>query len=66
MLIHEWFGRVDSMPETGERSVQERGEVTLPEDFREDNDIEEGEDNIDYRRHPKNPGKITFIAREKE
>jgi len=53
------------MPDEGTRSVQERGEVTLPQDFREENNIEEGIDNVEYKRHPKNSRKITFTAPEK-
>jgi len=50
----------------GKRKVQQKGEITLPQDFREDNDIEEGEDYISHKRHSRNGKKLIITPREPE
>jgi len=52
------------MAEKGYRKVQTHGQVSIPKEFREDNDIEPG-DKIYWKRHSKDKSKL-IISAEKE
>jgi bifunctional DNA-binding transcriptional regulator/antitoxin component of YhaV-PrlF toxin-antitoxin module len=45
------------MAEEGIRKVQSKGEITLPIDFREENDIEPG-DHVSWKRHSRDKTKL--------
>ena len=53
------------MPDKGKRKVQSHGQITLPKDFREENDIEKG-DYIKYRRHKRNNSELIIEPAEDE
>jgi len=54
------------MPGSGKRKVQSKGEITLPQEFREDNDIEENQDYISWKRHSRDKSKLIIEPRKKE
>jgi bifunctional DNA-binding transcriptional regulator/antitoxin component of YhaV-PrlF toxin-antitoxin module len=41
----------------GYRNVQPEGRISLPKEFREDNDLEKG-DTIDWKRHSRDNSKL--------
>jgi len=45
------------MAEQGKRRVQQKGEVTLPKEFRDEHELESG-DKIYWKRHSKDHSKI--------
>jgi AbrB family looped-hinge helix DNA binding protein len=45
------------MADKGYRKVQEKGEITLPKEFREDNNLEKG-DKVDWKRHSRDNSKL--------
>lgn len=45
------------MPDEGRRKVQSKGEITLPESFRKENDIEPG-DHVSYNVHSRDRSKL--------
>jgi len=45
------------MADEGKRRVQSKGEITLPKEFREENDIEPG-DYIEWKIHSRNDSKL--------
>jgi bifunctional DNA-binding transcriptional regulator/antitoxin component of YhaV-PrlF toxin-antitoxin module len=50
----------------GKRKVQnEKGQITLPKGFREDNDIEKG-DYITWKRHTTDNRKLIITPREED
>jgi len=51
------------MAENGKRKVQSRGEVTLPQEFREDNDIDPG-DYVNWKRHSRDSSKLIIKTRD--
>lgn len=53
------------MAEQGKRCVQSKGEITLPKEFREDNNIE-SEEYIFWKRHSRDDSKLIIEAPEKE
>lgn len=54
------------MPEEGYRQVTDMGRITLPKDFRDDNNIEEGEDQVNYYRHSRDRSKLIIEAQDQE
>jgi AbrB family looped-hinge helix DNA binding protein len=51
------------MAEEGKRRVQSKGEITLPKEFREENDISPG-DYITWKRHSRDKSKLIIEAIE--
>jgi bifunctional DNA-binding transcriptional regulator/antitoxin component of YhaV-PrlF toxin-antitoxin module len=45
------------MPDEGKRKVQSKGEFTLPESFRNENDISPG-DHVKYKVHSRDRSKL--------
>jgi bifunctional DNA-binding transcriptional regulator/antitoxin component of YhaV-PrlF toxin-antitoxin module len=45
------------MADQGKRKVQSKGEITLPIEFREENDIEKG-DYVEWKRHSRDKSKL--------
>jgi bifunctional DNA-binding transcriptional regulator/antitoxin component of YhaV-PrlF toxin-antitoxin module len=45
------------MPSSGYRTVQQRGEVTLPKSFRDEHDLEPG-DKVYWKRHSRDNSKV--------
>ena len=46
-----------TMKDHGKRKVQARGQITLPQKFREENEIESG-DHVSWNIHSKNRSKL--------
>jgi bifunctional DNA-binding transcriptional regulator/antitoxin component of YhaV-PrlF toxin-antitoxin module len=63
MLFHEIIEVFDSMPKEGYRSLHSRGSITLPKDFREEHDLEEG-DKVNYKRHSRDKSKLIIEVPE--
>ena len=53
------------MAEKGIRKVQDKGEVTLPIDFREENNIDPG-DHVRWKRHSRDKSKLIIEAKKEE
>lgn len=53
------------MPDEGKRKMQSKGQVTLPQDFREENGVEKG-DHIYYKRHSRDNSKIIISSKPLE
>lgn len=49
------------MADEGKRKIQHHGEITLPEKFREENDLEPG-DYIYYNLHSRDSSKLVIEA----
>lgn len=52
------------MAEEGYRKVQSHGQISLPKEFRDDNDIEKG-DKVTWKRHSKDKSKLIIEPEEK-
>jgi len=52
-----------SMADQGKRKVQSHGQVTLPKEFREENDIEKG-DYISWKRHSRDSSKLIIEKKQ--
>lgn len=53
------------MPEEGYRKVTDMGRITLPKEFREDNDLNKG-DKVNYYRHSRDRSKLIIEAQDQE
>jgi bifunctional DNA-binding transcriptional regulator/antitoxin component of YhaV-PrlF toxin-antitoxin module len=51
------------MAEKGKRRIQSKGEITLPKEFRDENDIFPG-DYIAWKRHSRDSSKLIIEAKE--
>lgn len=56
---------LDSMAKDGKRKVQSNGRISMPKEFREENDIEKG-DYIKWKRHSRDKTKLIIEPREDE
>ena len=53
------------MAEKGKRKVQTHGQIALPKEFREDNDIEKG-DYVSWKRHSRDDSKLIIEPKSEE
>jgi bifunctional DNA-binding transcriptional regulator/antitoxin component of YhaV-PrlF toxin-antitoxin module len=51
------------MAEQGKRRIQQKGEVTLPKEFRDDNDLSPG-DYVKWKRHSRDSSKLIIEAND--
>jgi len=52
------------MPDQGKRKLQSRGQITLPQSWRKENNLEKG-DHIKYKVHSRNRKKLVIEIQEK-
>jgi bifunctional DNA-binding transcriptional regulator/antitoxin component of YhaV-PrlF toxin-antitoxin module len=53
------------MAEEGKRKVQQNGRISMPKEFKDDNDIEKG-DYVFWKRHSRDKSKLIIEARDPE
>lgn len=51
------------MAEKGKRRVQSKGEITLPKEYREENNLQPG-DYINWKRHSRDKSKLIIEMQE--
>ena len=54
-----------SMAKDGKRKVQQNGRISMPKEFREDNDIEKG-DYVFWKRHSRDKSKLIIEVRKED